>query len=165
MEEKELTEWIAGHQRQLQRSAYLLTGDAERAQDLVQEALVKLALRWSRVRGGSPLAYARTIIVHDNISWWRRRRPHEVAESPHEQAGATSADPVTGLVVRRALTRLTPRQRAVLVLRYFDDLTEADTAQLMGCSRSTVNDHVTRGLAALRAVLGTHTEPTSGRTA
>jgi DNA-directed RNA polymerase specialized sigma24 family protein len=63
-----------GEQRQLLRSAYLLTGELHRAEDLVQEALVKVALRWSRLRTGNPVPYARTIIVHDNISWWRRHR-------------------------------------------------------------------------------------------
>ena len=74
MDEAEFTEWVAGHQRQLLRSAYLLTGDLHRGQDLVQEALVKVALRWARLRDGNPTAYARTIIVRDNISWWRRQR-------------------------------------------------------------------------------------------
>ena len=74
MDEVGFTEWAAGHQRQLLRSAYLLTGDLHRAQDLVQEALVKVALRWPRLREGNPTAYARTIVVRDNISWWRRQR-------------------------------------------------------------------------------------------
>ncbi len=74
MDDSEFIEWVAGHQRQLLRSAYLLTGDLHRAQDLVQEALVKVALRWSRLRTGNPTAYARRILVHDNVSWWRRHR-------------------------------------------------------------------------------------------
>jgi RNA polymerase sigma factor (sigma-70 family) len=67
--------------------------------------------------------------------------------------------------MRRVLLQLSPRVRTAVVLRYFDDLSEAETAQLMGCSRSTVNNHVSRGLAALRALLATDVEPTSGRTA
>ncbi len=74
MDEQEFTEWAVGCQRSLLRSAYLLTGDMHRAQDLVQEALVKVALRWSRLRDGNPTAYARRIVVHDNVSWWRRLR-------------------------------------------------------------------------------------------
>jgi RNA polymerase sigma-70 factor (sigma-E family) len=147
VDEAELTEWIAAHQGQLQRSAYLLTGDVERAQDLVQEALVKLALRWTRVR--EPLAYARTIIVRDNISWWRKRRFVIVAEQPDAEP-ATAADPVTGLVIRRALQRLTPRQRAVLVLRHFDDLTERETAEILGISVGTVKSTNAAALERLR---------------
>jgi RNA polymerase sigma-70 factor (sigma-E family) len=149
VDEAEFSEWVAAHQRRLQRSAYLLTGDAGRAEDLVQEALVKLALRWKRVRGGNPLAYARTTIVRDNISWWRRRGPETVPEG-HDHVDATPADPVIGLVVRRALDRLTPRQRSVLVLRHFDDLTERETAEILGISVGTVKSTNAEALARLR---------------
>ena len=74
MDEQGFTEWAVGRQRQLLRSAYLLTGDLHRAEDLVQEALTKVALRWSRLAEGNPTAYALRIIARDNISWWRRRR-------------------------------------------------------------------------------------------
>ncbi len=80
MDDRGFTEWAAGVERQLLRSAYLLTGDLHRAQDLVQETLVKVALRWGRVAAGNPTAHARTIIVRDNVSWWRRRREFAVAE-------------------------------------------------------------------------------------
>lgn len=69
MDEQEFTAWAAGCERQLVRSAYLLTGDLHRAEDLVQEALIRVALRWSRLRDGNPTGYARTMIVRDNISW------------------------------------------------------------------------------------------------
>lgn len=148
MDEVEFTEWAMGHQRQLVRSAFLLTGDPHRAQDLVQEALVKVAMRWSRLRGGNPTAYARTIIVRDNVSWWRRHR-----ETPCEAAidlSGVSSDPVTALVVRRSLARLTARQRAVLVLRYFDDLTERETAEALGITVGTVKSTSAAALARLR---------------
>ena len=74
MDEQGFTEWATGRQRQLLRSAYLLSGDLHRAEDLVQEALTKVALRWSRLAEGNPTAYALRIITRDNISWWRRRR-------------------------------------------------------------------------------------------
>lgn len=74
MDDHEFTEWASGCQQGLLRAAWLLTGDAQRAEDLVQEALVKVALRWSRLRDGNPTAYARQVVVRDNISWWRRRR-------------------------------------------------------------------------------------------
>ena len=137
------------HQRQLLRSAYLLTGDLHRAQDLVQEALVKVALRWPRLRDGNPTAYARTIIVRDNISWWRRQR-----ETCRRRGAPTSSDvssdPVTALVVQRSLARLTPRQRAVLVLRHFDDLTERETAEILGITVGTVKSTNAAALARLR---------------
>ncbi|MFA6300000.1 MAG: SigE family RNA polymerase sigma factor [Nocardioides sp.] len=149
MDDSEFIEWVAGHQRQLLRSAYLLTGDLHRAEDLVQEALVKVALRWPRLRTGSPAAYARTIIVHDNVSWWRRHRRELTSATPGETP-RTSADPEAALVVRRALDRLTQRQRAVVVLRHFDDLSERETAQILGVNVGTVKSTNATALARLR---------------
>jgi RNA polymerase sigma-70 factor (sigma-E family) len=149
MDEHEFTEWVAGCQRQLLRSAYLITGDLQRAEDLVQEALVKVAMRWSRLRDGSPAAYARTIIVRDNISWWRRRN-RELSAAGSSEGSASSSDPDLALVVRRALERLTDRQRAVLVLRHFDDLSERDTAAALGISVGAVKSQNAAALARLR---------------
>lgn len=155
MDEQELsvefTEWAAGAERQLLRSAYLLTDDLHRAQDLVQEALVKVALRWAKLRTGNPTAYARRIVVHDNISWWRRRRLEVVAADPGAGEGpAVSVDPEATLVVRRALARLTASQRAVVVLRHFDDLSERETAEALGVSVGTVKSQNAAALARLR---------------
>jgi RNA polymerase sigma-70 factor (sigma-E family) len=148
VDEAGFTEWVAGHQRQLLRSAYLQCGDLHRAQDLVQEALVKVALRWPRLSGGSPTAYARTIIVRDNISWWRRQRDVPLPE--RADLASVSSDPETALVVQRSLVRLTPRQRAVLVLRHFDDLTERETAEILGVTVGTVKSTNAAALARLR---------------
>jgi RNA polymerase sigma-70 factor (sigma-E family) len=148
VDEAGFTEWAAAHQRQLLRSAYLLTGDLHRAQDLVQEALVKVALRWSRLSGGHPTAYARTIIVRDNVSWWRRQRDVPTDESTDPVA--VSSDPETALVVQRSLARLAPRQRAVVVLRHFDDLTERETAEVLGITVGTVKSTNAAALARLR---------------
>ena len=152
MDEQEFTAWAAGVERQLLRSAYLLTGDLHRAEDLVQEALTKVALRWGRLRSGNPTAYARTIVVRDNISWWRRRRQEvSMPRGAEDDAGPTrAADPDVTLVVRRALARLTAGQRAVLVLRHFDDLTERETAELLGVSVGTVKSQNAAALARLR---------------
>jgi RNA polymerase sigma-70 factor (sigma-E family) len=150
MDEREFTEWAAGVERQLLRSAYLLTGDLHRAEDLVQEALTKVALRWSRLRTGNPTAYARTIVVRDNISWWRRRRREIVVDGVEPSEVAVSSEPETALVVRRALARLTPAQRAVLVLRHFDDLTERETAEILGVAIGTVKSQNAVALARLR---------------
>lgn len=147
MDEQGFSEWAAGRQRQLLRSAYLLTGDLHRAEDLVQEALTKVALRWSRLADGNPTAYALRIIARDNISWWRRRR--DVPTDAFHYAGV-SAEPEVALVVRRALARLTPGQRAVLVLRHFEDLTERETAAVLGVSVGTVKSQNAAGLDRLR---------------
>lgn len=146
--DEEFTAWAAGAQRQLLRSAYLLTGDLPRAEDLVQEAMVKVAMRWTRLRDGSPTAYARTIVVRDNISWWRRN--NDIPVPTVDELAAVSTDPETALVVRRALDRLTTKQRAVLVLRHFDDLSEHDTAAALGVSVGTVKSQHSAALARLR---------------
>ena len=130
------------------RSAYLLTGDLYRAEDLVQEALVKVALRWSRLRSSNPTAYARTIIVRDNISWWRRQR--DFPTSSVRELAEVSTDAEAALVVRSALARLTPKQRAVVVLRHFEDLSEQDTAAALGVSVGTVKSQLSAALARLR---------------
>ncbi len=148
MDERGFTEWAEGAERQLLRSAYLLSGDLQRAEDLVQEALIKVALRWRRLRGGNPTAYARTIVIRDHISAVRRRREVPVEEVVGESV--VSSDPETEIVVRRALARLTPAQRAVLVLRHFDDLTERETADVLGVSIGTVKSQNSAALARLR---------------
>ena len=149
MDEQEFTAWAAGVERALLRSTYLLTGDLHRAEDLVQEALVKVALRWDRLRDGNPTAYARTIVVRDHISWWRRRgREYPVAEPFGDTA--VSSDPDTAMVVRRALQRLTPGQRAVVVLRHFDDLSVEETATLLRVAPGTVKSQNAAALARLR---------------
>lgn len=150
MDDHEFTEWAAGCQQGLLRAAWLLTGDAQRAQDLVQEALIKVALRWSRLRDGNPTAYARQVVVRDNISWWRRRRESVGATPDLDAAAAISSDPATALVVRQALMRLTPAQRAVLVLRHLDDLSELETADVLGVSVGTVKSQNAAALARLR---------------
>lgn len=141
--------WAAEAERPLLRSAYLLTGDLHRSEDLVQEAMVKVALRWGRLRDGQPTAYARRILARDHVSLWRRRGREVPVAEPATDA-AVSSDPETVLVVRRALERLTPAQRAVVVLRHFDDLTERETADALGVSIGTVKSQNAVALARLR---------------
>jgi RNA polymerase sigma-70 factor (sigma-E family) len=129
-----------------------MTDDVSRAEDLVQDALTQVAVRWRRLRDANPDAYARTVIYHGNISWWRRRRGEvltaEVVERPADHG---SAEPVERrLLVRRALGALTPRQRAVVVLRYFEDLTERDAAAVLGVSVGTVKSQTHLALRRLR---------------
>ena len=134
----------------LMRTAYLLTGDREVAADLVQEALVRTYLAWRRVRPGEATAYARRVLVNLNIDRWRRRVPVP-SELPDR---ADPADPLGRSDDRdevvRLLATLPSQQRRVIVLRYFEDLTEADTAHHLGISVGAVKSAASRGVAALR---------------
>jgi RNA polymerase sigma-70 factor (sigma-E family) len=140
----------ACHARLL-RAAYLICGDTHLAEDLLQSALVKVALRWSRLRDGQPEAYARTVLYRDAATWWRRqRREVTVARPPERRARADIDEVPLRVVLARALSRLTPKQRAVLVLRFFEDHTEARTAQVLGVSVGTVKSQTAVALRRLR---------------
>jgi RNA polymerase sigma-70 factor (sigma-E family) len=147
------TRWASERQQPLLRTAVLLCGDHHRAEDLVQDALTKVAVRWSRLRDGNPDAYARQVIVRTNISWWRRRR-HEVVLDVRDGGTIVGPDAEVDrrLLLDRALAQLTPRQRATVVLRFYDDLSERDTAELLGVSTGTVKSQTHAALARLRAV-------------
>src|SRR4051812_38486398 len=107
--------WARSRQQGLVRTAYLLTGDFHRAEDLVQEALTKAAMRWDTLAGGNPDGWVRTVLYRDQVSWWRRHR-REVLAPVRDQPAAPYDE--TALVLRDALGGLTARQRAVLLLRY-----------------------------------------------
>ena len=156
--EDEFHEFVALRWTALLRTAYLLTGDRQRAEDLVQSALVRLHRHWPKVRrDGMPEAYARRIMINLNIDWWRRlgSREHSVESVPDRP---TTADAFARFELREelwsALHGLAPRTRAVLVLRYFEDLSEAETAAVLGCSVGSVKSQSSRGLAKLRLSLG-----------
>jgi RNA polymerase sigma-70 factor (sigma-E family) len=138
----------------LARVAYLLTGDHQHAEDLVQTALAKTAVHWPSVRVGDPAAYVRRVLFNEHISWWRRRRLRETLFSrlPDVRQPDPSDATADQIVVRDALARLSRRQRAVLVLRFFEDLTEAQTADLLGIGVGTVKSHTRDALARLRQV-------------
>lgn len=148
-DESGFTAWARQHQQRLLRVAYLTCGDAGRAEDLVQEALTKVALRWPHL-GENPLAYARTIIYRDHISWWRRLKGRERPHAIVPEASRPDAAPEDRLVVMQALARLSLRQRQVLVMRFFDDLTEAECASQLGISIGTVKSTTSDALKALR---------------
>ncbi|MER7574149.1 SigE family RNA polymerase sigma factor [Streptomyces sp. NPDC126514] len=148
-------EFVENRSSALLRTAVLLSGgDRHAGEDLLQNALIKAAGRWHRIE--EPEAYVRQILYRQQISRWRlkwRRRELSVAEPP--EAGARTDDSAAAdlrLVMRGALARLTPRQRTVLVLRYFEDLPEAEVAALLGCSVGTVRSTTHRSLARLRAL-------------
>jgi RNA polymerase sigma-70 factor (sigma-E family) len=146
------TAWASARQQALFRTAYLLTADRSRADDLTQSALIKVAARWARLRPGDPDAYARTCIVRDNISIWRRRRRELlVAAVPELAIADPSASTDRRLAVASALATLTARQRTVLVLRYYIDLTEQQTADELGISIGTVKAHAHQALIRLRS--------------
>jgi len=145
------TRWASERQQALLRTAVLLCGDHHRAEDLVQDALTKVALRWSRLRDQHPDAYARQVMVRTNISWWRRRRREVVLDV---REGSATAGPGAAVdrrvLLDHALARLTPRQRATVVLRFYDDLSERDTAEALGVSVGTVKSQTHVALARLR---------------
>ena len=152
----EFTDFVADHGGHLLRTACLVTGDAHLGEDLLQTALAKAFGSWDKVRRADhPAAYVRRLMINAHLSWVRRLTNTErvVETFPDTGSGDLQAAHAESDEMRQALLRLSPRVRTAIVLRYFDDLTEAETAQVMGCSRSTVNNHVTRGLAALRALL------------
>jgi RNA polymerase sigma-70 factor (sigma-E family) len=140
------------------RVATLLTGSPPEAEDLVQASLVRLYRAWPRldVSASTADAYLRKIIVNTRRSWWRARWRQEtpVASMPDVWAEGFEERYALGALVRAALAGLPRRQRAVLVLRYIEDLSEASIAELLGCSAGTVKTHAHRGVRALRASLG-----------
>ena len=147
-------EFVHARGRALARTAYLLTGDHQQAEDLLQSALAKAAGRWLALRAGSPEAYVRRILYTEHVSVWRRRRLRELlSAAPPSPTLADPADAATVRVtVERALARLTRRQRTILVLRFFEDLTEAQTAEVLGIGLGTVKSQTRDSLARLRTV-------------
>jgi RNA polymerase sigma-70 factor (sigma-E family) len=140
------------------RVAVLLTGDWHAAEDLVQASLVKLYRAWPRLdTGADPDAYLRRVMVNTHRSWWRARwrRETPAAALPERSCDGDIAErQVLGALVRQALAKLPRQQRAVLVLRYCEDLPEAEVAGLLGCTAGTVKTHAHRGLRTLRELLG-----------
>jgi RNA polymerase sigma-70 factor (sigma-E family) len=152
----------------LSRTAFLLTGDHQAAEDLLQEALIKTARRWRRVEaGGHPEAYVRKVMLNHLRSLLRRRRHTEVStESPPERGTAADVAEQTAdrMTLAGALATLPPRQRAALYLRYYEDLSESETARTLGCTVGTVKRHVHDGLRRLRLLSLVDSVPAAGQT-
>ncbi|MBW8729622.1 MAG: SigE family RNA polymerase sigma factor [Terrabacter sp.] len=155
MDRGSFDEFVATRSTRLLRTAYLLTHDRALAEDLVQTSLAKAWFAWVRI-DGQPDAYVRRVMVNTYSSWWRRRWNGEqaTAELPERAAGAghrpedVRVDDRTDLW--RALARLPKRQRAVVVLRFYEDLSEIETAEILQCSVGTVKSQASRALAKLR---------------
>lgn len=151
----EFNEFVRARTPALLRSAYLLTGDQHLAEDLVQSALVRTHRSWKRLYETSNAeGYTRKIMYNLQVAWWRRRRFREQysEELPaHLKTVPDSSDEVERrLVLRQALARLTAKQRAVLVLRFYEDRSIAETAEILGCSTGTVKSQTAKALAAMR---------------
>jgi RNA polymerase sigma-70 factor (sigma-E family) len=152
-----LGDYVRGQWPALVRYASALCGDPTEAEELVQSALVRVALRWPFVRDkDNPDGYVRRAIANGYLTTWRRIRSRETTV-PEVPETATVADGTAGvddvMTVRRALAGLPPRQRAVLVLRYLEDRSEQETAELLGCSVGTVKSQASKALAKLRNVV------------
>jgi RNA polymerase sigma-70 factor (sigma-E family) len=154
----DFTAYLEARQGRLLRTAYLLTGDQHQAEDLLQTSLAKLYLSWDKVRDrGSIDAYARRIMVNENNSAWRRpwRRREHATDFAAE--GAPVGTPIrhgydegVGDAVWQIVQTLPRRARAVVVLRYYEQLTEAETAEVLGISVGTVKSQTARAMASLR---------------
>jgi RNA polymerase sigma-70 factor (sigma-E family) len=144
--------FVASRYVALLRTAYLLTGDHHDAEDLLQQALVKAVGAWGRITG-DPEPYVRTILVRQNISRWRRRRWRELSTDTPGDVAVTDVGAEDRLELHRALGVLAPRQRAVIVLRYYEDLTEVQTAEALGISVGTVKSQARDALRRLRDVV------------
>jgi RNA polymerase sigma-70 factor (sigma-E family) len=146
----------------LLRSAYLLTGDQHLAEDLVQTALARTHRAWRRLHEtGNAEAYTRKVMYHAQVSWWRKRRvaesmpgvmPERLGGDRYGGEADLSNRAAVRMTLRQALLRLTPSQRAVLVLRFFEDRSEAETSDVLGVSVGTVKSQTSRALERLRKV-------------
>jgi RNA polymerase sigma-70 factor (sigma-E family) len=154
--DQEFDAYVVASGPRLKRLAFLLTGDLDTAEDLLQTAYAKALPRWSRIRSyDQPDAYMRRVLVNGRTSAWRRTRGREVVTAtPPDAPGADPTESVAASEdLRRALVALPAKQRAAVVLRFYCDLSEAETAAAMGVSVGTVKSHTSRGLARLRELV------------
>jgi RNA polymerase sigma-70 factor (sigma-E family) len=144
--------FVSGRGPALQRTAYLLTGDWALAEDLLQTALAKSYLAWNRIRHDDPEGYVRKVLANTHASWWRRKwRGEAPTEQLPDRPGSDAMGAVDdSLALAQALRALPPRQRAVIVLRFHEDLTEPAVAKALGISLGTVKSQTSKALATLR---------------
>jgi RNA polymerase sigma-70 factor (sigma-E family) len=158
-DEVRFTEFVHAHTASLFRTAYLMTGDYQRAEDVLQVALVRVYQHWPRVdKMDQPAAYARRVVVNQAVSWWRRRSSHESLTLSVEPVWDGRVDDVAEHErVWTAVLSLPRRQRAVTVLRYYEDMTEAQIAETLGMAPGTVKSHCHAAIRRLAELLD---EPT-----
>jgi RNA polymerase sigma-70 factor (sigma-E family) len=149
--EESFEQYVATRMAALTRTAYLLTGNHHDAEHLVQRSLIKAVAKWSRI-ADHPEPYVRRIMYHDNISRWRRRPVGEHLVGAAPDRPAAEDDAATRVTLHRALARLTPKQRTVLVLRYYEDLTEPQIAAALGIGIGTVKSQTRHALQRLRSL-------------
>ena len=158
----EFTEFVHAAWPGLYRTAYLMLGEHQLAEDLVQSALAKTYASWRKVRDpGAAPAYARVVLANTATSWFRRRSWRNEQPTAALPDHGVEHDPSTRPAVVDALATLAPRQRAVVVLRYYDDLSVREVAQALGISEGTVKSQTSDALARLRAVLGDDVVPST----
>lgn len=151
----EFLEFATARSGQLFRTAWLLCGDWHLAEDLVQTTLGKLYRSWRRVKAAdNPDAYARTVLTRSYLSWRRRRSSGEQPYSALPDSADHHVDPALRLTLLTALGELSRKDRTVLVLRFWEDLSVEQTARQMGCSQGAVRNRSQRALARLRTILG-----------
>ncbi|MEU8297881.1 SigE family RNA polymerase sigma factor [Micromonospora sp. NPDC048909] len=147
-------EYVSSRGPALVRLARLLTGDEHRAEDLTQDVLARAYVHWRRIgRADRPDVYVRRMLVNANTSWWRRRSSRELATAEFAERpgrGDLGGETADRDEMWRLILGLPDRQRAVLVLRYYEDLDDATIAQILGCSPVTVRTHAMRALSQLR---------------
>jgi RNA polymerase sigma-70 factor (sigma-E family) len=152
VEDEGFAEFVAVRYTELLRTAYLLTGSPWAAEDLVQNCLIRAMSRWERIE--DPMAYLRRAMINDRASRWRRLSRELLRADPPEVGIADHTGPIADRTMLVAeLGRLPRRMRAVIVLRYWEDLSEVETAAVLGCSVGSVKSQASRGLARLRTVL------------
>jgi RNA polymerase sigma-70 factor (sigma-E family) len=153
IDDRDFREYVRARSRALLRTAYLLTGNRADAEDLVQSALAKTYLAWDRIEDRAALdGYVRRAMVNTHISSWRRRRVEEFPtdEIPDQAVADHSAGSDMQESLRRAIGRLPQRMRDAVMLRYYEDMTEAEVAEVLGISLGTVKSTVSRAVAKLR---------------
>jgi RNA polymerase sigma-70 factor (sigma-E family) len=160
-------EYVTARGAALVRFARVLVGDPHRAEDIVQDALARAYLRWNRiVRVDQPDVYVRRAVVNASRTWWRRRGSHErpVERTADRTApGDLGDEAVERHALWRQLNRLPHQQRAVLVLRYYEDLDYVTIGRILDCTPVTARTHASRGLTTLRHYYGAQTPSSSGR--
>jgi RNA polymerase sigma-70 factor (sigma-E family) len=150
--DEEFADFMRGRWPAMVRLAYALTADAGHAEDIAQAAFARAYAAWGRVsRAGDPDAYVRRIVINENRKRFRKHRvPEDLHGDLHDEVAGPQPEPEERQALLDALSRLGPRQRAVIMLRYWLDLSEAETAAALNCSVGTVKSQASRGLAALR---------------